>query len=206
MSILAYIGFGSNLGDRFCNYQTALAKLKNLSGVAPVHESKLYQSEPLTEGQPWYLNAAFEIVTSQTLRDLFCALRNIEKEMGREKRTKWESRIVDLDILFYGDLVFSDAEIRVPHKEIPNRRFVLLPLKDLNPELIHPEFKVTVTELLENMDNKLKGTVEKYRDPRGGGRRRVHHGAEDETRIFGHSSHSLTESEHHGKPKGDRTT
>lgn len=156
MQVKTHIGFGSNLGNRFYNYQTALTKLKSILGIVSVRESRLYHSDPLNEGQPWYLNAAFEAMTSLALRDLFYALRNIEKEMGREKRKKWESRIVDLDILLYGDLVFSDSEIRVPHKEISNRRFVLLPLQDLNPKLIHPELKMTVTELLENADTKLK--------------------------------------------------
>lgn len=156
MQVKAYIGFGSNLGDRFYNYQTALAKLKNFSDIFSIRESKLYYSDPLNEGQPWYLNAAFEIMTIFGLHDLFYALRNIEKEMGREKRQKWASRIVDLDILLYGDLVFSDVEIQVPHREITNRRFVLLPLQDLDSTLVHPELKMTVTELLENTDTRLK--------------------------------------------------
>ena len=76
--------------------------------------------------------------------------------MGRVKLRRWGSRLVDLDILFYGDLVFDDGEIQVPHPEIASRHFVLYPLKDLDPKLIHPEFQMTISELASVVPQTLK--------------------------------------------------
>lgn len=151
MPITAYIGFGSNLGELQKNLFLAKEKIGALVDVNSLRFSPLYYSEPLThdgECQPWYLNAVFEITTILSPHALFDALKTIEHEMGRRSREKWAPRIVDLDLLFYGDMIYADDVLRIPHQEVTNRRFVLKPLNDLAPAFMHPEFGLTVREML----------------------------------------------------------
>jgi 2-amino-4-hydroxy-6-hydroxymethyldihydropteridine diphosphokinase len=159
VSVPAYIGFGSNLGELVANYAEALRKISSLPGVSSVKSSPLYHSEPLSpdgEFQPWYLNAVFEIVTSLAPHELLYALKKIEKDMGRVMRRKWAPRLVDLDILFYDRLIYRDGVIGIPHGEIANRRFVLKPLSDLAPDFVHPEFGLSVRELLAVSNDPLR--------------------------------------------------
>ena len=155
----AYIGFGSNLGDLIVNHIKAMQKITALNGVLTLISSPLYNSEPLTlngEDQPWYLNGVFEIKTTLTPHALFQALKTIEAAMGRTNRRKWAPRIVDLDILFYESLIYRDDILGIPHREIANRLFVLKPLAYLNPDFIHPEFQITVREILNACSDPLR--------------------------------------------------
>lgn len=165
--VTAYIGFGSNLGDLYANCRRAQSCLAAIAGVTCTRVSPLYHSEPLTrdgDEQPWYLNGVFEIETGLVPFELLAALKAIEKLMGRGRRKKWAPRVVDLDILFYGDAIYQDANVRVPHGGIPNRRFVLAPLCDLNPEFVHPEFGLTMRELLVASNDPLR--VEPFAPPK----------------------------------------
>lgn len=162
MCAKAYIGFGSNVGDLIHNFETAQQALKETPGILAAQASRLYYSEPLTldhQPQDWYLNAVFTIETKLTLHQLFAELKKIEKEMGRVSKKKWAPRLVDLDILFYDDLIYADRGLQVPHRELCKRPFVLLPLCDLAPGLVHPEMMMTVAELLEICDSKLNVRV-----------------------------------------------
>ena len=162
-SLRAFIGFGSNLGDLHQNYLEVRARLAGQPEILKLSESPLFLTEPLVsdgQTQPWYLNGVFEIETSLGLRDLFNFLKQVERDMGRVSQKKWSSRVVDLDILFYGDVIFKDADICVPHREICYRPFVLRPLHDLAPGFIHPEMMMTMTELLEACSSTLR--VEPY--------------------------------------------
>lgn len=159
MSITAYIGFGTNLGDVLKNHHVARTKISDHPEIQITRISHLYQSEPLTkdgETQPWYLNSVFEISTSLTLHKLFEALKQIETSMGRKSRRRWASRIVDLDILFYGNVVYADEEIKIPHPEMIYRNFVLKPLCDLIPDFIHPDVEMPLKEILENTSDTLQ--------------------------------------------------
>lgn len=159
MPVTTYIGFGSNLGDLSHNFDQARLRLTLSPEITVLRVSPLYHSEPLTQNgdrQPWYLNAVFEIQTSLSLHDLFARLKAIETDMGRKSRRRWAARLIDLDILFYGPLIYSDDVITVPHPEIIHRRFVLKPLCDLVPDFIHPDLELSLSELLENTDDKLK--------------------------------------------------
>lgn len=161
MRLKAYIGFGTNLGDLTANFARAKTELLKIDGILDLRASPLYYTEPLTkdgETQPWYLNGVFEIVTSLSLHQLFFALKDIEKAMGRSGRKKWAPRIVDLDLLFYDSVIYSDDLLTLPHQEIANRLFVLLPLHDLAPDLMHPEFEMPVRELLQANQDALKVT------------------------------------------------
>lgn len=159
MNIKAYIGFGSNLGDVRLNFERATEYLSQHPMIEIIKTSSLFSSEPLTldgKPQPWYLNTVFEIRTELKLHRLFSVLKNIEMKMGRVRNKKWGARVIDLDILFYGDFIFKDEELRVPHPEIQNRKFVLLPLLDLDENLRHPEFDLSVKELLDCTEDVLE--------------------------------------------------
>lgn len=155
---MAYIGFGSNLGELHQNCQKAIDLLGKVPGTRVLRISPLYRTEPLTvgaENQPWYLNGVCEIQTSLGIKGLHAALQEIEICMGRKKHRRWQSRIMDLDLLFYDELIYEDADLRVPHREMVNRRFVLAPLADLIPGYLHPEFKMPVDELLFSVQDEL---------------------------------------------------
>lgn len=155
----AFIGFGTNLGDLVENCRVARDKLVLTPGIRMLRSSPLYRTEPLTpngESQPWYLNGVFEITTDLTLHGLFDELQRIECEMGRKPHKKWASRVMDLDLLFYDDVIFSDAVLDVPHREVSNRRFVLKPFCDLSPDHIHPAFQMTVAEILQEAPQGLR--------------------------------------------------
>ena len=159
MEVFVYIGFGSNLGNVLENWQSAQQQIEALANIISVKSSVLYQTEPLTlkqEIQPWYLNCVFEVKTSMALDTLHAALQKIELAMGKDTTRKWAPRVVDLDILFYGNVIYKDDKLKVPHPEIPNRLFVLQPLCDLNPQLVHPELHMTVAELIHNTTDTLK--------------------------------------------------
>lgn len=159
MSHTAYIGFGSNQGDRLANYQTAKTQLLQTTDVTLKRESPLYHTQPMTldgAAQEWYLNAVFEVSTTLTLHNFFKALKKIERDMGRDfKQPRWSTRLVDLDILFFGDFVYKDRVLMVPHKELIHRRFVLKPLCDLVPDFIHPAIELTLAEILANTRDTL---------------------------------------------------
>lgn len=160
MLVTSYIGFGSNLGDLMANFENAKERLGQVPGVRLLRTSPLYRSEPQTlhnEKQAFYLNAIFEIQTSLSPHDLLHHLKEIEKQLGRptKKSKKWQPRIADLDIVLYGDVIYQDAELEIPHKEMVKRKFVLKPLCDLIADQMHPQFQMTIQELLEYTKDNL---------------------------------------------------
>ena len=145
-----FIGLGSNLGDRRANIADALERIRKLPDTRIVKEASLYESEPHGDAKTWFVNGAIEIETDLSPENLLKKLKGVESAMGRKrvKGKRWGSRIIDLDILFFGSLVLRKKTLKVPHPEVPNRRFVLLPLSELAPQLIHPVLQATVSELL----------------------------------------------------------
>ncbi len=159
MTVTAYIGFGSNQGDLEKNLKDALNRLNLNDEITVLRVSRLYHTEPLTKDdkeQPWYLNTVIEITTSLSLHKLLYTLKDIEKGMGRKSTAKWKPRIVDLDILFYAKVIYKDDELRVPHRDILERNFVMKPLCDLIPDFEHPEYNMTIREILSCSKDKLK--------------------------------------------------
>ena len=136
---VAYIGLGSNLGDREGNLRTALARLTELGEV---RASSFRETDPvgLTD-QPRFLNAAAELSTDLPARDLLDALLTIERDLGRDRarEERWGPRTLDLDLLLYGDEVIDEPGLRVPHPRLAERRFVLEPLHELAPGLVLPD-------------------------------------------------------------------
>ena len=158
MAHRAFIGIGSNLGDRKANYREACDKIAALPKSRIVKASSLYESEPLGDATTWFVNGVIEIETEFQADQLLKQLLAIETAMGRKrvKGKKWGSRIIDLDILFFDKEVIEKRNLKVPHPEIPNRRFVLIPLSELAPQLIHPKLSVSFSELLSGLKSPKK--------------------------------------------------
>ena len=150
MPDIVHIGFGSNLGERALNCQTALEHLNESVQVDILQVSSLYLTEPVGfKEQDWFINGAAEISTALSPHDFLSFLNRIEKKMGRKRVIRWGPRIIDLDILFVGDKVITSQSLIVPHPHMHERRFVLEPLAEIAPGKIHPVFGKTVLELLE---------------------------------------------------------
>jgi 2-amino-4-hydroxy-6-hydroxymethyldihydropteridine diphosphokinase len=149
-----FIGLGSNLGNRRGHYQKALELIAALPKTRIVKRSSLYESEPIGDAKNWYVNGAIEIETEFTPEKLLHRLQAIEQAMGRKKTPqtkKWASRKIDLDILLFDNLIVDTRSLKIPHPELPHRRFVLLPLSELAPQVTHPRLGVTMAELLAGL-------------------------------------------------------
>jgi 2-amino-4-hydroxy-6-hydroxymethyldihydropteridine diphosphokinase len=151
--ITAYIALGSNLGDRSRALNEALQALERTPGIAVEAVSDFLQTQAVlapgdTTQQPPYLNAVARLSTTLSARQLLQRLLTIEAAQGRERTTKWAARTVDLDLVLYGDQIIEEPGLSVPHPHFPSRRFVLQPLAQLAPQLLHPVLHRTVAQLL----------------------------------------------------------
>jgi len=143
-----YLGLGSNLGDRAANLEQAVAALA-AAGVRTVKRSSLYATEPLGFGpQNWFLNCVVEGSTELMPRQLLRATQQVERGLGRRRLVRNGPRVVDIDILFYGANVVSMSDLEIPHPRIAERRFVLIPLREIAQSLRHPTLRCTIAELL----------------------------------------------------------
>ena len=134
-----YIGLGSNLGEREAQIRLALDDLARLPGSRLVRASSLYDSEPVGDvEQPKFLNAVAELETELTPRQLLWNLLLIERRLGRTRTRRWGPRTIDLDLLLYGQLAVEEPDLQIPHPELTRRSFVLVPLVELDPLLVHP--------------------------------------------------------------------
>lgn len=133
----AYIGMGSNLGDRLGYLRAAVAALA-ARGLEPAGVSSVYESDALDPPQPDYLNAVVSVSTSLSARELLEALKAIEAELGRQHTQRWGPREIDLDLLLYGDEMLEEDGLTVPHPEMTKRSFVLMPLLEIAPGLDLP--------------------------------------------------------------------
>ena len=145
-----YIGIGSNLGDRKANTLEAVDRIAKLPDTRVSRASSLYESEPLGDAKTWFVNSVIEIETELASDGLLKKLKAIEKAMGRKrvKGKRWGSRVIDLDILLSNHEVVDKRTLKVPHPEMHKRRFVLLPLAELAPQLVHPHLGQSVSALL----------------------------------------------------------
>lgn len=147
-----YIGFGSNVGDRvdFCDRAITLLSLLPHSQLMGV--SLLYETEPVNDGsnpgEGWFLNGVVQLETDVTPQSLLSVLREIERSLGRDESDRSGPRTIDLDILFYGEQVIDEPGLTIPHPRLHQRRFVLMPLSELDPLLVHPVRQRSVNRML----------------------------------------------------------
>jgi 2-amino-4-hydroxy-6-hydroxymethyldihydropteridine diphosphokinase len=150
MANLAYLSLGSNIGDRAKNLREAISKLKGLGRVAAV--SSFYETEPVeVTDQDWFVNCAVELETDLGSSELMSQILKIESDLGRRRAVKKGPRIIDIDILLFGNEVQSVPELVIPHPAMTQRRFVLEPLAEIAPEAMHPVMAKTVQELLNEL-------------------------------------------------------
>lgn len=156
---IVYIGFGSNVGDRldYCDRAVTLLSLLPASQVTGV--SSLYETEPVADektaspGPVWFLNGVMRLETDLTPQSLMEVCQEIERSLGRNREHRGGPRTLDLDILFYGSRVLKEPGLTIPHPRLHRRRFVLLPLAELDADWRHPVLQRTVRELLDGLDD-----------------------------------------------------
>lgn len=148
---IAYLGIGSNLGERRNNCLIALRLLAE-KGVIIRKASSFYETEPWgIKEQPDFINMAAEVETDLPPDELLKVIKGIEREMGRKETFRWGPRIIDIDILLYNDMIYESADLRIPHPLMHEREFVLEPLSEIAPERVHPLLKKTIIELLRSL-------------------------------------------------------
>lgn len=154
ISQTVYLLLGSNLGNSLRNIQSGISILSSEAGII-TKVSHVYRSPAWgVRNQPDYLNAAAELQTVLEPLPLLLFLEEAERSMGRIFKRKMESRTLDIDILFYGNLIVRHTSLSIPHPRMHLRRFALVPMAELNAQLIHPVFNKSIFELLEECDDK----------------------------------------------------
>ena len=157
IGVISFIGIGSNQGDPAAMCNEALSRLSQAGGIRLLRRSSLYRSEPVGfKEQDWFINVVAEIRTRLDPQALLAELQGIENSMGRIRGEKWGPRVIDLDILLYGQEIINDDSLVIPHPELHKRRFVLEPLFELAPYAIHPVFGISVRGLMERLQDESK--------------------------------------------------
>ena len=148
-----YVALGSNLGDREANLKKALAMLIETPHLYVRRISSFIENPAVggPEDSPDFLNAAVELVTTLSPHALMKRLLEIEREMGRTREKKWEPRCIDLDLLLFADQIISDDTLIVPHPLMHERRFVIEPLAEIAPNVVHPTLEIPVSMIFDNL-------------------------------------------------------
>ena len=152
MGHIAYIGIGSNLGDKIHHCEKAISAILKIDRHKLLAKSSLFKTQPIGyTSQGWFVNGVIKIETDLEAPELLRTLKTIESQLGRTKTFRWGPRTIDLDILFFDDNEIHTEELQIPHPLIQDRQFVLIPMAEIDRNLIHPVFKKTVQELLNNL-------------------------------------------------------
>jgi 2-amino-4-hydroxy-6-hydroxymethyldihydropteridine diphosphokinase len=150
-----YLLLGTNMGAKSDNLQTAVDLLA-AQAVRTLDSSSIYESEPWgIRDQPTFYNTIIKIDTSKTPEELLRTCLMVEQQMGRKRIIKWGERIIDIDILYFDNQMIQMDQLSIPHPGIPDRRFTLIPLNELCPDLVHPVLKISNLELLKRCQDKL---------------------------------------------------
>ncbi len=152
---VAYLCLGSNLGDKLGNIQQAVRMLTQTSMVTVVRSSAFYETEPWGNKElDWFVNAVIEVKTKLSPRELLDLCKNTEIQMGRKKTESknYEPRNIDIDILFYGDLIINEPDLIIPHPHLHERAFAIVPLLELIPDYEHPKYKKSLLQLHEELE------------------------------------------------------
>ncbi len=140
------------MGHREEQIQRAVSALAHTPSIKICRQAGLYETEPVgIEDQPWFLNTIVEIETDLTPRKVLTVCKEIERALGRQERPRYGPREIDLDILLYDHLIIDDPDLKIPHAQLHQRRFVLVPLAELAPHYVHPVLHKTITELLQEL-------------------------------------------------------
>jgi 2-amino-4-hydroxy-6-hydroxymethyldihydropteridine diphosphokinase len=150
---VVYLGLGSNMGNREDFLAVTKKELEKFLQI--VKESSIYETEPLGDSDKWFLNQVIEVRTDLRPEELLKKIKLVEKKVGRKKRARWGDREIDVDILFFGDIVIWRPELVIPHSGSTHRKFILLPLIELNPDFIHPVLHLPIKKLLNYGSDKL---------------------------------------------------
>lgn len=148
MATNMYLSLGGNLGNTLEIFKNVYPILEKKIGPI-LHFSSIYQTKAWGNTQQAdFLNQVLELNTELNPQELIAQLLNIESELGRVRKQQWEARIIDLDILFYGNQIIQESNLQIPHPFLPQRKFVLIPLAEIAPNLIHPILKKSIDKLV----------------------------------------------------------
>ncbi|MGH7915859.1 MAG: 2-amino-4-hydroxy-6-hydroxymethyldihydropteridine diphosphokinase [Candidatus Binataceae bacterium] len=159
----AFIGIGTNLGDRAANYRAAIAGIAELPTTRIVRQSSIYETEPVGDIKGSFLNGVVEVETELMAEALMRRLLAIERTMGRKRpggkatvRPRYRPRVIDLDLLFFNKEIIASRALTVPHPRLHERRFVLAPMAELAPALIHPILNESISDLLAKLKSPFR--------------------------------------------------
>ena len=160
-----YLALGANLGDRERNLRAALTQIRAFVNLTRV--SSIYETEPWgVRDQPWFLNLVCAGTTTLPPVDVLRRAKKIENEMGRAEGIRFGPRPIDIDILFYDRLIELSPALTIPHPRLHERAFVLVPLAEIAPKLVHPRFRITIRALLDHLESNEEvrpyGKLEEY--------------------------------------------
>ena len=157
-----FLLLGTNLGDRTSNLGQAIEAIDQQVGKIISASSVFETSAWGKTDQPAFLNQALEVFTPLEAEDLLTQLLSIEERLGRKRHKHWGERIIDIDILFFGDEIYTSPRLQIPHPQLGNRKFTLIPLNEIAPNFVHPLLKKSVSDLLAVCPDPL--SVTKYSD------------------------------------------
>jgi len=164
----AFIGLGSNLGDRAANYREATQRIAEIPETRVVRQSSIYETEPVGDIKGAFINGVVEVETELAPDALMRRLLAIERLMGRKRvrgkkpansRARYRPRIIDLDLLFFDNEIVDTRTLKVPHPRLHERRFVLAPMSELAPALIHPKLNASISEMLAALKSPHRVTL-----------------------------------------------
>lgn len=151
-----FIGLGSNLGNRKKNIENSVDLFVGAKRINLLKRASYYETEPVGPNQPWFINTAIEVETSFTPEALLDRCKEVERKIGRVDTLHWGPRLVDLDLLLFGDRTLNTERLEIPHPQMEKREFVLRPLIELEPKLTHPELGTPLKALLTKTDEDKK--------------------------------------------------